>query len=374
MDLNKAKDILRSEGDILRPIIEALCDFELYMVGGAVRDSILDIKPKDIDLVTNALPNTIIERLVENGITSFPRGITFGVVVAVLNDVEYEIASFRRDIHSGSGDNTEDTVVLGVSFEDDINRRDFTINAIAYDINNDSIIDLVGGVDDIVSKTLRCVGCAKLRFEEDNSRKLRAIRFASKYNLKIDINITNSIKSNNVLNCKREIIISELHKMFDFNPILSSELLDNLTLTNSILEGVELKKELSGNTFDLSSYFASRIVEDYSNFKTAMEIIQHRKLKDRITYFWMTSENNFISLLENENDVKKYIKMRNNITLEDLKLYGSFLGFKYFYENDVDVIFKDITRDVINDGFTKDSISREVNRRMVLDIKSKEDI
>lgn len=370
LNLDKALERLRNESIVLLPIVEALSDFDVYIVGGSVRDAIMGVESKDIDLVTNALPDEVLDCLSKCGIESIPRGVSFGVVVARMGNVEYEIASFRKDKHSGSGDNREDIVELGVSLGDDLDRRDFTINAMVYDVKNHTLIDNHNGISDIESNTLRSVGDSNRRFAEDNSRKLRAIRFACKYDMTISEEIRIAIINDKSLNCKREIIISELDKMFSFNAQMASVLLDDLGLTSTILDGVDVKKEKSGNTFDLSSYFASRIVESKKNLDIAMNIIQYRYLRDRIESFWMTSEESFYeSLLKGKLQIRVFMNLESKIDLNSLLKYGSYEKFSFFYEEGIHRMFKEITKEVIEDGYKATDIGLVTNGRMIDRIK-----
>ena len=172
---------------------------DLYVVGGAVRDYLFHYldgdskpyKPKDIDLSTNASPAEVQQILANIGIRSLPKGEAFGVVSAIINKKEYEIASFRSewyDPESGDG-RRPDKVELGVTAKSDASRRDLTMNALFYDIAEKQIIDFNldkdgkgQGIHDIVNKIARPVGNARDRFREDKLRIPRLIRFFSRFN------------------------------------------------------------------------------------------------------------------------------------------------------------------------------------------------
>lgn len=163
-------------------------DHELYLVGGAVRDSLLDARPKDFDLATDARPDEVIDIIDAIGWSKDLVGRSFGVVRtrSPLGD-EYEIATFREDVGSGR----HPTSVKFTTIESDVMRRDFTINALFYDLFTDEVVDLVGGMKDMSTKSLETVGPASKKFEEDRLRVLRAFRFANRLNYKFssDINI-----------------------------------------------------------------------------------------------------------------------------------------------------------------------------------------
>lgn len=180
--------------------------FELYVVGGAVRDAVLGIEPKDIDLATNALPDQVAQIIV--GMTGMAGldevGKSFGVVRARLNDIideldalsEYEIATFRTDI--GAGRRPE--AVQFTTIENDVMRRDLTINALFYDIQSGEVVDLVGGLHDLELGIINTVGDPKQRFAEDRLRVMRVIRFAARFGWPIGEATAAAIHEDNNLN------------------------------------------------------------------------------------------------------------------------------------------------------------------------------
>ena len=193
--------------DRIQYILEALHakGFEAYVVGGCIRDSLLGIEPKDWDICTSALPDEV-EIIMDNVPDSDKNkyefyhtlnfGIKFGTVIVAdsANYARVEITTFRADgIYS---DNRKpDSVQFVSNLEDDLSRRDFTVNAMAYN-NESGLIDLFGGVKDIRQKTIRCVGNPKDRFREDALRMLRAIRFASRLGFSIDWDTAKAIHDN----------------------------------------------------------------------------------------------------------------------------------------------------------------------------------
>lgn len=160
-----------------------VAEFDLYLVGGAVRDAVMGFAPKDFDVATNATPDEVIEILqTMSGWTLDLVGRSFGVVRARMNSSEFEIATFRKDIGEGRRpDSVEFTTI-----ENDVLRRDLTINALFYDLNKHEIVDLVGGLNDIKLGVVRTVGDPVDRFREDRLRVLRAIRFAARFSWIID--------------------------------------------------------------------------------------------------------------------------------------------------------------------------------------------
>lgn len=170
--------------------------FELYVVGGAVRDLILGKEPKDFDLVSDATPDEV-ETILGDKYKTIPTGKAFGVITVVMPDgEEYEIAKYREDL--GSGRRPEGGVKFS-TIDQDVKRRDLTINALYYDIANQEVIDFVGGVKDIQNRNVKAVGDASERFEEDRLRILRAVRFAARFDSQLDPEIQKTLRVNNSL-------------------------------------------------------------------------------------------------------------------------------------------------------------------------------
>ncbi len=181
----KAKDIIKKLEDN---------GFEAYIVGGAVRDRLLDIAENDIDIASSATPKQICEifdSVVETG-------LLYGTITVIYEDEEFEITRFRTE-----GDYEDCRHPLYVlpagSIEEDLSRRDFTINAMAYGKDN-TVIDPFDGKKDLKEKIIRCVGDPYIRFNEDPLRILRAYRFSSLMDFSIEEETAKaSIKRANLL-------------------------------------------------------------------------------------------------------------------------------------------------------------------------------
>ncbi|MGI6455349.1 MAG: CCA tRNA nucleotidyltransferase [bacterium] len=160
-----------------------------YAVGGIVRDTVLmalyngsgkitRTHGNDWDIATPLLPKEVISRLRQANITAVPIGFEHGTVAAVIDQVQYEITTFRYDIDYKDG--RHPTIQFTDSIEEDLKRRDFTVNAFALDIDTGEILDLFSGIEDLKKRVIRSVGNPEHRFEEDHLRMLRAARFAAK--------------------------------------------------------------------------------------------------------------------------------------------------------------------------------------------------
>ena len=155
-------------------VLEA-CGYEAYIVGGCVRDSLLGHTPNDWDVTTNATPQEM--KACFRDFRVIETGIRHGTLTVIIDGMQLEITTYRND-----GEYLDNRHPIQVTFsqkiEDDLSRRDFTVNAMAYHPQK-GLVDLYGGREDLKNRTIRAVGDAKTRFEEDGLRILRAIRFAS---------------------------------------------------------------------------------------------------------------------------------------------------------------------------------------------------
>lgn len=167
--------------DGAKKIIELLNDngFEAFIVGGCVRDSLLGRTPEDFDITTNATPyqvKEIFDRTIDTG-------IEHGTVTVRIYGEGFEVTTYRVD-GKYSDNRHPDNVSFTFNLADDLMRRDFTINAMAYN-DTDGLVDYYDGVKDLKAGIIRCVGDANLRFSEDALRMLRAIRFSAALNFQI---------------------------------------------------------------------------------------------------------------------------------------------------------------------------------------------
>jgi len=155
--------------------------YKAYLVGGCVRDLVLGREPVDYDVATDARPHEV-ERLFPGSLTV---GARFGVVVVTEDSAQVEVATFRSDIGYTDGRHP-DRVEYSKTPQDDVRRRDFTINALLLDPATDEVLDFVGGRDDLRAGIIRAIGDPQQRFREDKLRMVRAVRFAARFHYAIE--------------------------------------------------------------------------------------------------------------------------------------------------------------------------------------------
>ncbi len=196
-DVNDIINLLTSHG------------YEAYAVGGCIRDSLLGLKPEDWDITTSAKPyevKKVFKRTVDTG-------IKHGTVTVLYGKDGYEVTTYRID-----GEYEDNRHPKSVEFTsdlaNDLKRRDFTINAMAYN-NHDGLVDLFGGMEDLKKGVIRCVGNPLHRFEEDALRILRAFRFSAQLNFNIEEETYQAacLRKENLQNISAERIRTELNKL-----------------------------------------------------------------------------------------------------------------------------------------------------------------
>ena len=186
-------------------------NYEAYIVGGCVRDTILGIEPNDYDITTNAMPKVIMEIFKE--FRCIETGIEHGTVSVVIDEDIYEITTYRIEGEYKDHRRPEN-VDFTNKLDEDLKRRDFTINSMAYN-EKEGLIDLFGGKVDLENKIIKTVGNPYDRFNEDGLRMIRAIRFSSKLDFKIESNTLLAIYDNAqiIKNISLERITDEFNKI-----------------------------------------------------------------------------------------------------------------------------------------------------------------
>ena len=212
-------------------------NYEAYIVGGCVRDAILGLKPHDYDITTSAPPDAIID--IFKGFRCIETGIQHGTVSIVIEKDIYEITTYRIEGEYKDHRRPE-SVDFTNKLEEDLKRRDFTINAMAYN-EKEGLIDLFGGKEDIESRVIRTVGNPYDRFNEDGLRMIRAIRFSSKLDFQIEEDTLKAIYDN--ANIIKDISLERITD--EFSKIILSDNPENIIylFKTKILKYLDISNE-----------------------------------------------------------------------------------------------------------------------------------
>jgi len=308
---------------------------QLYLVGGAVRDLVMGKAPNDYDFATDATPGEMLSWSLVQRDPKFkviPTGADFGTVTFLINDDIYEITTFRLD-HDCDGRHTE--VTFSQTIEDDLARRDFTINAMAIDvINGNKLIDLYNGKADIELGAIEAVGNPLDRFEEDHLRMLRAVRFAARYNFEIEFFTYDAIIKNahKIKKISKERISAEILKAAKCNNF--SKFVHELNTTG-------LAEHIFGDSFVMLKYGP---LNKYHNLNPFMHTL---KVIDEIEKLDATPLEKIAAMFH---DIGK----SKSVTMND---DGSF----HFYGHD-------LTGAMITDKIMKDLKFSNKNREFVVDL------
>lgn len=196
-------------------ILDKLNDnnYEAYIVGGAVRNSLLKIPVKDWDITTNAKAEEVMKIFKSLNKQVIETGLKHGTVTVMSDNIPIEVTTFRIDGEYSDGRHP-DKVTFTSNLKEDLSRRDFTINALAYN-NKDGLIDCFGGTQDLQNKIIRAVGNPSKRFNEDGLRMLRAVRFSAQLGFDIEEETRLAIENNHILIKKisKERVQEEINKI-----------------------------------------------------------------------------------------------------------------------------------------------------------------
>ncbi len=210
-----------------------------YFAGGCVRDMVRGLAAKDFDIATDATPD-IVQKIFSH---TYAVGAHFGVVVVVENGFNFEVATFRSD--GAYLDHRHPVDVRFSSPEEDAKRRDFTINGMFFDPEKNEVIDFVGGRSDLEARLVRAIGDPAARFAEDRLRMLRAVRFATVLDYKIDNQTWDALVASaaSINEISAERIREELLKIFlSPNRVRGWDLLDRSGLLRAILPELDAMK------------------------------------------------------------------------------------------------------------------------------------
>lgn len=239
--------------------------YNIFLVGGCVRDKVMQRGVKDYDLATNARPNEIISICEKYNIAAYDSGIKYGTITLLINDIPFEVTTFRFDSDVSDGRRPA-SVTFSDNLLDDLAKRDFKMNAMAIDLNMylhsnftheaimSMIIDPYDGLEDIKNEEINCVGNPMERFNEDALRILRAIRFSTKYNFTIGKETLNALYASHekLIKVSTERITSEFNQIIlnfklDVDDLQDEKYLNKWKLTNFIV------KKLFPEMYDLSN-------------------------------------------------------------------------------------------------------------------------
>lgn len=209
-----------------------------FFVGGCTRDMLMSVPPKEYDITTSATPEEV-SKIFSHTI---PVGVSFGVILVLVGHYRFEVATFRRD-ESYSDGRHPDFVTYSTEEEEDVLRRDFTINGMLYDPIQEEVIDYVGGLDDIRDRVIRTIGVPNERFSEDKLRLMRVVRFASRYSFNLEEKTYEALRelAHGINQVSAERIRDELVKIItQKNPGAGLGLLRESGLLRHILPEVDL--------------------------------------------------------------------------------------------------------------------------------------
>jgi len=291
--------------------------YSAYLVGGCVRDSLLfnehncsdsskfetqlpEDKIKDWDITTSALPEQIIECFSEY--KTIETGLKYGTVTVIIDKLPLEITTYRIDGEYKDSRHPSE-VLFTDRLKDDLSRRDFTINAIAY---NNEITDYFGGISDIESRLIRTVGDSDKRFSEDALRILRAVRFSSQLGFKVEENTKISIMKNKKLlkNISAERINAELKKL------LTGENFYNVLLEYKeiIFEIVPELTEINENLKNSENDLIIRLALLFWDIREQKKVLKNLKFDNNtIDILSIITENKNRRITETKPEIKKLL-------------------------------------------------------------------
>lgn len=355
-------------------ILDKLCEngYEAYIVGGCVRDYLMGLVPHDYDITTSALPSDV-KKIFKHTVDT---GIQHGTVTVILNKAGYEITTYRIDGEYKDNRHPEE-VIFTDRLSGDLSRRDFTINAIAYNPIK-GYVDLFGGREDIENKLIRGVGEPARRFQEDALRMMRAVRFSAQLNFSIEKDTLEALKENADLiknisierireeffklllsehNERLDILLSSgmtehflpeiLNKKFDYKVLnsLSEDIVVRLSYLLYGIESRDVNKIMKRLRADNKSITAVTAISKYSNY-IIDSLYSMRKLIN-------LAGENIERLIEvmgavRGSDMKKEYEMLNAVekdccTLKELRLTGN---------------------DLINEGIKGKAVGEALNRAL----------
>lgn len=302
--------------NVAMSLVEALsgAGYEAYLVGGCVRDMLRFVTPKDYDIATSATPEQM--KAVFSDKQIIETGIKHGTITVMMGNIGYEITTFRIDGDYSDGRHP-DNVKFAKTIEEDLSRRDFTINAMAYNKKR-GFVDPYNGFWHLHCETIRCVGNPVLRFQEDGLRILRAMRFACVLGYNIDEDTAYGMRvCKNKLECvSKERVRSELDKM-----ILAYRFGNIMMKFSDIL--IEIMPELNNLTGNVS------YTEEPSHFDLYTDIahafLDGENHRDRVSSYALL----FRDLTMFESEIRKCLTLEEIATAASAVAYNVMKNLKF---------------------------------------------
>lgn len=335
-------------------------NFRLFLVGGSVRDCFLGKIPSDFDFCTNATPSDIKAILCNYRLITI--GEKYGTIGLHIDGIAFEITTFRSECKYDDNRHPSE-----VTFESDImqdlQRRDFSINAMAYDLLDKKIIDLFNGTNDLKNKTIRAVGEAKMRFSEDALRILRAFSLVARFGFTIEITTMEAILSQKYLldNILKERIQAEIIKILQGRFALKAL---KLMQKNDIFH-IQIPKNFSKIPHHYRKYAIFLIDENLAkalanrDSNAIKSIFYHLTLKRKITQRTLLLSD--LSLRFNQNHIKialslhkKGSLLKKGFVLKDIKINGFDLQKIGFHNKEIAIIKKELLTQVYSKNIRND--------------------
>ncbi|MGN0599323.1 MAG: CCA tRNA nucleotidyltransferase [Oscillospiraceae bacterium] len=327
----------------VKKILNALekSGYEAYIVGGCVRDSILGKDPRDYDVTTSALPEEVKACLV--GFNVIETGLKHGTLTVVSGDDYVEVTTFRIDGEYLDHRRPE-SVEYANNLADDLSRRDFTINAMAYNAKI-GIVDNYGGQKDLFRQVVRCVGNPCIRFDEDALRIIRALRFASELGFEIDLPTENAIHEmkNLLLNVASERLAKEFELL-----IMGSSPANVLvsfadvfgTLFPEIMPCVGFDQHSRYHIYDVWKHTAVAIENSVADREVRLALFFHDIAKPKCCVFDEEGSGHFPGHESESAEMAEMIMHRMNFSSETIKCVTQLIKFHYVTPIDDEKVVK----------------------------------
>ena len=350
-----------------------------YMVGGCVRDIIMNNTPYDYDITTSATPEEIMKIFPHTA----PTGLKHGTVTVISEGFTYEVTTFRID-GKYLGNRRPESVTFSKSLKDDVKRRDFTINSIAYSFD-EGFIDYFGGKADIENKIIRTVNNPYDRFNEDALRILRGIRFSSRFDFVIHEDTFNAMRElmHLIKNISGERIFDELTKMFEKSPYEACLLLEESLFFKTVSleinkENIIKLKSLKKKSFEIVFSILTENITGYENFLNSLKPSNKiksaiKKIKNALAYTINSKKDLKLLLYKEacEKFIYDIIEVRKALGFKDSDLA---LLYKEIKDNNECFLIKDLKingTDLANKGLKGEEIKNALEKIIIEVIEGK---